>query len=676
MKSSFFASLALVAASSISCAQEPQNLIKNGDFELDSPLSPPPGWAKWGKNQTNDPQAYTRDTTQFHAGKASYRIFHPAGAGGYTASQPGENSFEAELGASYEISFWAKTDVPGSSSFQVQALQNLKPLVAVKNPLGRTLDVTTEWKKFSFELHEGFNSFFADTQRHLYLTFGANTGANVDTAKNLWVDDVVVTKKPDEPGVLKIDRLPYTPVNHRLVPGETLKINVDARQKLRRATKEATAVSFHRVNGNMGLPYNAAGEYKLMQEQEESIRALQLPWTRFFGLGDQQFSLETAIDGAANVVERAGIGAENTVLEFEDGQAKKKLTPEEWAGGIAYSRQKGYKFHWWEISNEPWVRTSKRVNVFNGPKDYVEHVKNVSAAIRKTDPNAKIGMAFEPRWLGWGSSLLKNTAGQADFVTTHWYSFVDPTTNPFELVVAGDNYLLLDQISRWNAALKAYNPGRDVYQWDTEWGLHALGKDGKTANDINQNGNIVGALYRVVRLIYYTREDIVRGASAWEMFGDRSNRWNSFALFPASGDKKSMLYWTHQIFNAHLGENVLEMSGTAPFYTPTAPSDRSRGIPLGGPLTPASVTLSADEKTMFVTIANASWDKNVPLELSVANFAAREVSGVRLSNDDVTRPGLLDDKSEFVHDFPVKMDGAKLVATIPAHSAVFLTLKR
>ena len=35
------------------------------------------------------------------------------------------------------------------------------------------------------------------------------------------------------------------------------------------------------------------------------------------------------------------------------------------------------------------------------------------------------------------------------------------------------NYQVLDEILKVNALLRMYNPGRPVYQYDTEWGMHS-----------------------------------------------------------------------------------------------------------------------------------------------------------------------------------------------------------
>ncbi len=121
---------------------------------------------------------------------------------------------------------------------------------------------------------------------------------------------------------------------------------------------------------------------------------------------------------------------------------------------------------------------------------------------------------------------------------------------------------------RLNALIQAYNPGQDVYQYDTEWGMHSGGPNGERADYVDRNANIFGTLHRAVRLIYYTREDILRGASSWEMFC-RTNSQGFGILSPDAPDKRFMIYWLYYYFNRHVGEWVLDMNGTAPYYYPT-----------------------------------------------------------------------------------------------------------
>ncbi len=653
------------------CAQA-QNLIHNGDFELESAQSPPPGWVMWGAEQWKDRRNYTRDTTQAHSGQASLRIYQPANTGGYIVASPRDNAIATKKGMVYDISFWAKADQPGVSRFQVQTLSSIEPLVGCAVALTQSIEVGAEWRKFTFRMTESLD-FFADECAYLMLAFQAAPGANA-VERTLWIDDVAVEAKPAPAEILtllSLKTIPYSPLEHRLQPDAELRITVDARRKMRRATREAEGVSFHRVHGYMNLPYNAEGEYKLTPQQEEAIRDMRLPLTRFYGLGDEPFSLESAIDKAAHVLDRTGIPQDGSVLEFEDQGARRKLAPEVWARGVTHSMQQGYKFRHWEISNEPYVQSPGHTNVFPTPEDYIEHVKAVSPAIRRVQPESRIGVGIHSSDTRWGNYILKATAGHYDFVAGHWYSFIDAVKNPFEMVVAGENYRVLDQMLRLNALLRAYNPGRAVYQYDTEWSLHsaAAGSAGNTM----QNGNIVGVLHRAVRLIYYLREDIVQGASAWEMFSN-AGQWNALGILPPDSDKRSMLYWLHRSVNEHTGEWVLEMQGTTPYYQPTASSNPGRE-PLPGPLAPAVVMLSRDEKTLYIIAANASWGQSVPCTVQVANFAINSHAGRLLSHTDPNGHPLLDKQEDFVGDLPVQANGSTVTCTLPPHSVAFITLQ-
>ena len=74
---------------------------------------------------------------------------------------------------------------------------------------------------------------------------------------------------------------------------------------------------------------------------------------------------------------------------------------------------------------------------------------------------------------------------------------------------------------RIGALLRAYNPNRDVYQYDTEWGMICSTPDGKEADYENRNANIIGTMHRAVRLIYYAREGFLRGAMTTWWWADR-----------------------------------------------------------------------------------------------------------------------------------------------------------
>ncbi len=325
-----------------------------------------------------------------------------------------------------------------------------------------------------------------------------------------------------------------------------------------------------------------------------------------------------------------------------------------------------YGFRRWEVCNEPYVPHSGPA--FPTAESYLEHFLAVSRAIRAVQPDAQIGLSIEPSSPQWGNELLKRAAGHYDFVVGHYYCGIDVQRNSFEDVVLGGNDRTLDLVLRVNALLRLYNPGRDVYQYDTEWGVHSSGPNGERADNVRRNANIVGMMHRAVRLVHYLREGMLRGASSWEMFTYRNAPGFGF-LAQDAPQLRSMTYWLYHEFNRHAGRWVVELEGTAPFGEGTA-----AGWKWSGPLTPAVATLSDDGRQLFLILANGSWSRSVPCTITLRGFTAHRAAGVLLSHPDRDGDPLLEHKEDLVHEFPVALAGDRLEATLPAHSVAFLTL--
>lgn len=669
----FFCSLLTLSSFFQESAQaQGTNLIYNGDFEIAASQNPPPGWEMWGPKD-NPAYNFSRDTENFHGGKAGLRIHHPAGSAGYLISSPA-NAVKPKKGKVYTLSFWARADKPGKSFSGFLAYEKINPYVDAPAPT-YTFEVSREWKQYSFEIKEGFD-FSADRSRYLMLVFRATTVREEE--KTLWVDDVVVIEQdnPQAKGLIDLKSVVYKPLPHRLNPGTSLVITVDATKRLRPVNREISGISFHRLKGYTGHPYDRQGNYSLMPDMEQAIRDLRLPMTRIYGLGDEPFGFEGAIDRAAEVCKRTGIPMNRTVLEGEPYNKSLRMTPETWARGVRHAVQKSYPFRYWEVANEPEVssRQGKKA-AFPSPDDYIDHLKAVSKAIRKVQPKAQIGIPISDTPL-WGSYILSRAAGHYDFVAGHYYGFINAYRHKFEIVTLAENYKILDLILRINELLRLYNPGKDVRQIDTEWGLHSAGPNNEPPDSAERNGNIYGTLHRAVRLIYYAREELLGGASSWILLS-HPNEPGFKILSQDAMEKKSMLYWLYYYFNRHLGESVLDMSGTAPYYYPT-PSDypAMKSGEFGGPVTPALISQSKDGKTLYLVIANGSWERSVPCQVKVRNFPMSKAEGILLSQADPNGKALLNRKEDAVNPLPVTVANQEVVCTIPPHSVVFITVKK
>lgn len=664
-----------------------RNLIVNGDLEIDEDRKPPLGWVMWGAEQYKNPEHFRRDTQVRRSGRASLRIFHPKDSAGYIVTDP-QSAIQPEPGTAYDISFFARADRPCQGRFMVIGYQSIRPFVDAESPLNAAIALDTQWRQYRFEIRESVD-FFAETARYLVIGFQAAGDSRVECT--MWVDDVAVIPRRMATGARLINPagLAVAPLSHRLTPGSALDITADVLHTERPALKTACGLSFHRLVGFTGFPFDAKGEYNLPGELETAIRELNLPLSRVYGVGheppqnDQSpWSIEMAIDRLAELCRRINLPYEMMVVELEEQSAGRKLPPQTWAQAVRYARSKGYGFRYWEVSNEPYSRTFSdpdgKGGAFPTSDDYVAHVKAVSAAIRRVDRTAQVGAAIHIGRPRWGNYVLKNAAGSYDFVVAHYYGFENAYKNSFEELVLGQNYRVLHRIRQTQALIDQYNPNRRVYQLDTEWGMHSSGPNGERPDYANRNGNIIGVLHRAIRMIYYVREQPLAGASAWQMLGN-SRGLGFDILVTDRPSARTMLYWLYHQFIRHVGDFVVDFEGTAPFVT-------TRGVitdqQLDGPVTPVLVTTDAQKRQVFCVLANGSWTQEVPCRLVLKNFKGRLARASLLSDDDLDRSPLLTSPESFVRDvaegWKTETGGSatEMRGTLPPHSVLFLTLEQ
>jgi hypothetical protein len=661
------AAVALAGAGGIAHAGEGKVVFAD-DFEIPSAQRPPAGWAMWGAQQDKVAANYTRDTAQPHGGQACFRIHHPARTHAYIVSAP-DRAIRPQRGMIYTVSFWARAEKAGKALFHWTAYRSINPYVDAASPGSLPCDVDREWRPYTCSVREGLD-FFASESHFLLLTFHATRAAAEE--QTLWIDDVRVCEQADPNPVALVNAatIPHAAIEHRLRPGDRLEFTVSATDRLRRATTDVGGVSFHRVCGWTGQPYNRKGVYTLRPEVEEAIRELRLPMTRFYGVGDEPFGVEAALDKVAEVCRRVGVPQDRCVLEFEEQGAARKLPPETWARGVSYALRQGYRFHHWEIANEPYAALWGRGGAFPTVEDFITHFKAVSGAIRQVDPQAQIGMDIDAENVRWGNYVLQQLAGCYDFVAPHHYCGANVHKLSFEDITLSENYRMLDRALRVNALLRAYNGDRPVYQYDTEWGMICSTPDGKEADYEDRNANIIGTIHRAVRLIYYAREDIVRGAGGWQMLS-RLGGQGFGILSQEAPNQRFLLYWLYYYFNRHVGRWVLRTDGTAPYYQP-----RQEAEGFEGPLMPVLATLSEDGNEMYLVMANGSWTRAVPCRIKLRDFRAARASGIVISSDRLDGKPLLERKEEAVSDFPVATTGDEVSCTLGPHSVVFVTLSR
>jgi hypothetical protein len=659
----------MILLAAILCTTAPQeNLIQNGDFEQTSNGGVPPGWKVWGG--TSKPGNFARETENPHGGKACFRMHHPRNTSAFAVSSP-KHPIKTQPGTAYVVSFWARTDRPGPSVLYFEGFSQIKPYKEVTSPGRFPIAAEKTWKRFTARIDEGLD-FKADVCRFILLAYRVTMDKSEQ--KTLWIDDVVVTaeKSTRAAGLIDPAKLEVPPLAHRLQRGERLAFSIDPSSKLGPTTRLASGISFHRLSGWKRHPYDEKGKYVLPKASEEAVRDLRLPMTRFYGVGDEPFDIEGALDRASDVLKRVGIPQETTVLELETQGATTRLDPAAWAAAAGYAERRGYAFRHWEVSNEPYTR---KATAFSSPDDYIGHVKKVSAAIRRVQPEAQIGVGIWSSSPSWGNYVLKQAAGHYDFVVAHHYAVSDAYKRSFEAIVLSENYRKLEHILRLNALMKAYNPNRAVYQYDTEWGMHSNGPDGGSER-CRRNANVVGMLHRAVRLIYYAREGLLRGASSWEMFC-RLDRQGFGILYLDDPEARSYLYWLYYHFNRHVGDWALQTEGTAPWFELGEGDDlHLKAGAHSGPLTPVLATVTEDGKRIGLVVANGSWKRPVECNVTLKGFPAATASGIVLSGDDLDGAPIQKEKQKIVRSIKPDLSPRSVSFTVPAHAVVFVHIGR
>ena len=244
---------------------------------------------------------------------------------------------------------------------------------------------------------------------------------------------------------------------------------------------------------------------------------------------------------------------------------------------------------------------------------------------------------------------------------------------PLEQISLYGNFQMFRSAMRLRQLLRKHNPGRDIAILDTEWGLHGYSAvEPERAYRVNRNGNIVGALHRAIRLIYYLREGLVDAAGQWSALtgiGDGAKVDPGFLTVPTvqRDGKVGVHFCLNDQFSRTLGDQVLDLTGTSPYY---------RFQDLAGPKVAVLATRSEDRRRLYLILANGTASEDIPASLRWPTWRAGSASGVRLSQAGLDDPALVSEREVIapLEGLTVGDDGRVLALVVPAHTIVFLTV--
>jgi hypothetical protein len=155
-------------------------------------------------------------------------------------------------------------------------------------------------------------------------------------------------------------------------------------------------------------------------------------------------------------------------------------TPEEAAGWVAYSRERGYPIKYWEIGQNPFGNgflgrgNEPDAHGDKSPQGYVKNAREFIAAMRRADPTIKIGIGLSrgtletsPEHWAWNETVLAALAKEIDFVDVEVFpEFFSRNTAPRGLSDAEALQFPATRL-KWTADLKALiakhaGPNNDV----------------------------------------------------------------------------------------------------------------------------------------------------------------------------------------------------------------------
>ncbi len=469
-------------------------------------------------------------------------------------------------------------------------------------------------------------------------------------------------------------------VNHRLINGEKLNVECDINKILRQDNPNLRGVAIHSLSGFWRHPYSTRGKWQLEDTLTESIKALQLANSRVlmhtrYKDGEEILSQEQLVDRAIAMYKKFNVPINKVVIclnndLLNDSKRIIEIVDHGFKQGLVR----------WELGSQPWAN-----GFTDNAKDYHTQALAVAKAIRAYSNKIFIyAPARNTMGKEWGEGTLQALAGYYDFIAAHNYTYTRFYKCTFEGLTLTENYKILQNILDMNTLIDAHNPNKKVHQWDTQWGNHSDGydKNGEpkepalASTKCIQNSNMQGTLHRAVRLIYYHRENFMKGAMQWEMFC-RQKAPGFGILSRDVPDKAFMPYWLLYHFDRFVGEDILDIAGTCPYYTATNKEHHEVQTSITGPLSPVLASLSKDKQELYYIIANGSSNKSVASTLHCNGFTPQSVSGIILSEDDYqTGSPLVENESDFVKPFQAAIIENAISCKIPPHCIVMIKAKR
>ncbi len=356
-----------------------------------------------------------------------------------------------------------------------------------------------------------------------------------------------------------------------------------------------------------------------------------------------------------------GLPAANVVVELENQDARSILDPADWGRAVAYNRAHQLGFRLWEIANEPYSAAWGNPSYFKTSAEYGQHVIACAKAMRAADPSAQVGLEIDSMAPGWGETIMRQCAGFYDFACPHYYAgshgFGPGTYYQSALLTCWQTF---DWTRRDLQSLREANPGKSIPLQVTEWAGVGDTADGK-GTDLNSFGtNIIGALHRAIRQVWYLREDLVQGAMQWQSHAPTASTAGfAFFFWQKDLDARTVVWYLSDLLNNRLGDGVLADRVGSPM------------VEIGFDRLPVFHSVcTRDSKTgrLSWVLVNAARDDALKCRLSIKGSRLTARGRVTTLTQPIDASPIITDPKAIESDGAVSFAAGRAEVILPAHS--------
>ncbi|MCS7224029.1 MAG: hypothetical protein NZ959_05670 [Armatimonadetes bacterium] len=285
---------------------------------------------------------------------------------------------------------------------------------------------------------------------------------------------------------------------------------------------------------------------------------------------------------------------------------------DEAAEWMRYCKEKGFVVPFWGIGNE--MYGNWQLGHLSAERYALKSILFYQA-MKKVDPKATlITVGVDGAgWDRWNEKVVRIAGHHMDMLAVHYYQGYNPNDDPRQIytVVVSSPQRIEALLRETNAIIEANAPkGKKIPIAFDEWNVwepHQTVEAGLESFYALRDGLFAAAVFHTL----HRCSDFVEMANLAQTV-------NVLGAIRTSATQvvKTPIYWAFWLYVRNTGKwrlpiKVATPSGTAPVGGPT-------------PILDASASLSADEKSLFVSLINRHPEESLSLSLDIGTFAPAE----------------------------------------------------